>query len=130
MRHAKSEIGCVIKLGEKAIENFYEWLIKEKQIRGVLVYKDSEILKTNLDEKTTGQFIDFAAEVFKKAEEALRKLPEMTGEVNYISIYLQNRVVVLIMKYGVYGVVVVARVDELKTGDIKEIVNKVRELLK
>ena len=120
----------MIKLSEEAIENFYGWLIKEKQIRGVLVYKDSEILKTNLDEKTTGQFIDFAAEVFKKAEEALRKLPEMTGEVNYISIYLQNRVVVLIMKYGVYGVVVVARVDELKTGDIKEIVNKVRELLK
>ncbi len=117
-------------MSEEIIEQFYGNLLSDKRIHGVLLYKDSEVIKSNLDDSTTEQFINFAGEIFKKAEESLKKLPEMTGEVNYVTIYLQNNVVVLVVKYNEYGLVLVAKTERVGTEEINDIIEKIKDVIK
>ena len=116
-------------MGSEEIERFYNSLISSENIHGVIILKDAEILRTNLDEEKAKKFIEFADEILKRAEKSLKRLPELTGEINFVSIFLQNNLVVLISVYGSYKLVVVARVEDTSVEEIKEMMRKVKETL-
>ncbi len=112
------------------IERFYSSLLNAVGIHSVIIVQDSNILKTNLDEEKAKKFIGFADEILNRAEKSLGKIPELTGEINFVSIFLQNNIVILIAAYEDYKLIVVAKGEETGTDEIKGIMEKISELLK
>ena len=113
----------------ETIDRFYERLVENEKIYGVLIFKDGDPIRTNMDDDTAKQFIEFTTEIFRHAGESLSRLPDLTGEINFVTITLRNGLVVLLVRYAEYHLVVVARSSVAVSGKIESLIEEVRKIL-
>ena len=116
-------------MAEDNIDTFYETLINAEGVHGVVLFRGDSILRSSLEDKTAEQFISFAEEIFSKAQKSLSKLPSMYGEINFVTIYLQNNVTVLVARHKDVGLIVIARIEKSEPTVIDKIILKISEII-
>lgn len=111
-----------------SIDSFYEALTNIEGIHGVILFKGTSVLKSSLENKATERFISFAEEIFNRARRSLSRLPNMSGEINFITIYLRNNIV-LLAKYEELGLILIARVEKSEPTIIDKVIQKISEIM-
>jgi len=113
-----------------SLEEIYEALVNREDIKYVVLCRHQEIVKANLDLENAYKIVEFAGIIAQSAEDALNRVPSMSGKINFFTIYLQSGLALLFVRHGDYSLVVAAMSRKsLDLEKIQSIVMKVKRVL-
>jgi len=111
------------------LEELFDRVSKNEKVKGAILIRNGDIIKTSLDDNTSKQFVGFAMDIIERAEGALKRIPDMTGSIGFITVFLRNNTAVLISRYGEYWMIIIASIEGTEIDEVNRLVDNIKSIL-
>lgn len=112
------------------LDTLYEVLVGRNDVKWVILYKDGEVIKTNVDNEHANEIMNLMSFITRTAENAINRVFSTPKQVSFLTIYLQSGLALFFAKHGSYSIIVTIKASKAhQFEEMEQVIANVKKLL-